>query len=172
MRCLRLLLCLTTFAGFARGQERDRKLVDRLLRPNMSLTNSAQDKKFTAARGTVVERKFETKSFFSGNERPAESFPGIRDLFAKSFGTKKFSHGEETASAPTGAGLAYASSQAATKKSSLIPSAADEEGRTVRAWDYPGSGPFLGKGTRQKPLSQQDRPLTLEEVRELLNKNR
>ncbi len=35
-----------------------------------------------------------------------------------------------------------------------------------------GSRPFLVRGKSQKALSQQDTPLTVEQVRELLNKNK
>ena len=36
----------------------------------------------------------------------------------------------------------------------------------------PVTGPFLGQGKSQKALHAQDRPLTIDEVRELLNKNK
>ena len=38
--------------------------------------------------------------------------------------------------------------------------------------DYADNRPFLGEGTRQEILSQEDKPLTIDEVRELLNKSR
>ena len=38
--------------------------------------------------------------------------------------------------------------------------------------DFPGTRPFLVQGKSQKALSQQDKPLTIDQVRELLNKNK
>jgi hypothetical protein len=38
--------------------------------------------------------------------------------------------------------------------------------------DFGGNRPFLGQGKSQKALHSQDRPLTIDEVRELLNKNK
>jgi len=38
--------------------------------------------------------------------------------------------------------------------------------------DFAGNRPFLGQGKSQKALHAQDRPLTIDEVRELLNKNK
>lgn len=38
--------------------------------------------------------------------------------------------------------------------------------------DFAGNRPFLGQGKNQKALSAQKPPLTIEQVRELLNKNK
>jgi len=38
--------------------------------------------------------------------------------------------------------------------------------------EYAGNRPFLDKGKSQKSLSAQNKPLTIEQVRELLNKNK
>ena len=43
---------------------------------------------------------------------------------------------------------------------------------TWRSHSFAGNRPFLGQGKSQKALSAQDRPLTIEQVRELLNKNK
>ena len=137
----------------------------------MSLANPAQNKKFVAAEGAAVDRKFETKSFYSGNERRLKSFGGVRNFFAKEFGTKKFSRGETSARVVASAELAFANSQALAQASSLSR-VASEEGKVLATRGYADNRPFLGKGTRQKILSQQDRPLTIDEVRELLNKNK
>ena len=130
MRWLLVLICLTTATSLARGQEQENKLVDRLLRPDMTLGNSAQNKKFAAVEGTSVDRKFVAKSFYAGEETSPKRFGGLRDFFARTFGGRKFSRSDT------------------------------------------GSRPFLGQGTRQKILSQQDKPLSIDEVRELLNRNK
>ena len=171
VRWLFLLPCLTTCVDFAHAQQPEGKFVHRLLRPDMSLVNSAQNKKFVAAEGTAVDKKFEAKSFYPGNERPIKSFWGVRNFFAKEFGTKKFSRSETRARAIAGAELAHTNSQALAKASLLIR-AASEEGKVAATQGYADNRPFLGKGTRQEILSQQDRPLTIDQVRELLNRNK
>ena len=44
--------------------------------------------------------------------------------------------------------------------------------RTYPVSEFSGTRPFLVRGKSQKALSQQDRPLSIDEVRELLNKNK
>jgi hypothetical protein len=44
--------------------------------------------------------------------------------------------------------------------------------RAIATRDFASSRTFLDQGKSQKALSQQDKPLTIEQVRELLNKNK
>lgn len=171
MRVLLLLLGLTAWAGLARAQVQENKLVDRLLRPDMTLANPAQDKKFTGTGGTPVDKKFVAKSFSAGDERTTKSFTGEKDFSAKGFETKKFTRAKRAANAQSNAQLPYANAEFATRKSSLIRTASDE-GKVAKTRDYADSRPFLAKGTRQKILSQEDKPLTIDEIRELLNKSK
>ncbi len=169
MRALLSLLCLTIGAGSICAQEQENKLVDRLLKPDMSLSNSAQNKQFNGTGKTPVEKKFEAKSFYSGNERPVKSFPGRKDFSAKGYETGKARRAEKAAN--TQAEPAYARTKFLTGESRLVRSAA-EGSRVAPTRDYAQSRPFLGEGTRQKILSQQDKPLTIDEIRELLNKGK
>ncbi len=171
VRAFFLFLSLATCLASAQAQEQESKLADRLLRPDMSLANSAQDKKFTAVGGTSIDKKFVAKSFYSGDERTTKTFWGLRSFFSKGFATGKFSRAEAAANARANAEIAYASTEFPTRKSALVRSSA-EEGKVARVREYADSRPFLGKGTRQKNLSQEDKPLTIDEVRELLNKSR
>ena len=171
VRLIILLLGLTAWAGLARAQDQENKLVDRLLRPDMTLANSAQNKKFTGTGGTPVDKKFVAKSFYVGDERTTKSFTGEKDFSAKGFETKKFTRAERAANAQSNAQLPYANAEFATRKSSLIRTASDE-GKVAKTRDYADSRPFLAKGTRQKILSQEGKPLTIDEIRELLNKSK
>jgi hypothetical protein len=171
VRLFFLLLGLTISAGLARAQDQENKLVDRLLRPDMTLTNQAQNKKFTGTGGTPVDKKFVAKSFYAGDERTTKRFAGEKDFSAKGFATKKFTRAERAANTKTNAGMANANAEFATRKSSLIRTASDE-GKVAKTRDYADSRPFLVKGTRQKILSQEDKPLTIDEIRELLNKSK
>ena len=49
---------------------------------------------------------------------------------------------------------------------------APQSGKKVASRAYPGNRPFLNEGTNQKSLNRQNEPLTIEQVRELLNKNK
>jgi hypothetical protein len=162
------IACLTTSAGWVRAQEQENKLIDRIMRPDMSLSNSAQNKKFVAAEGTSVDRKFETKSFYSGKEHSIKPFAGIRNFFARTFGTKRFAHDQMEAMANTES--VYAKRQIETKGSSLARTA-PEQGRSAETHAYADNRPFLARGTRQEMLNKRNHPLTIDEVRELLNKN-
>ncbi|MDQ3546794.1 MAG: hypothetical protein M3429_09835 [Verrucomicrobiota bacterium] len=169
MRALLSLLCLTIGTGSVCAQEQENKLVDRLLKPDMTLSNSAQNKQFNGTGKTPVEKKFEAKSFYSGNERPLKSFPGRKAFSAKGYETGKARRVENAVT--TEGAPAYAKVKFLTGESQLVRSAA-EGSRVAPTRDYAQSRPFLGEGTRQKILSQQDKPLTIDEIRELLNKGK
>jgi hypothetical protein len=172
VRCPLLFFCLTISASSLQAQDQETKLIDRIMRPNMELANPAQNKKFLAVEGTSVDKKFEAKQFRASEKvTPAKSFWGARSFLSKAFGTGKFARAEAAANAKANADLAYASTQFQDKKSSLVRTSAEGH-ETIRAHRYANSRPFLAKGTRQKQLSTQNRPMTIEEVRELLNTNR
>ena len=136
----------------------------------MTLVNSAQDKKFIG-QGVTVDKKFVAKSFYSGDERMAKTFSGGKGFPAKGFETKKFARAERATNTKANAGLLYANAEFVTRKSSLIRTASDE-GKVAKTRDDADSRPFLAKGTRQKILSEEDKPLTIDEIRELLNKSK
>ncbi|HEY5037273.1 MAG TPA: hypothetical protein VII74_09105 [Chthoniobacterales bacterium] len=171
MRCFFLLLLgLTITAPLAFAQEQESKLMDRIMRPNMSLTDPAQNRKFTAVEGTSVDKKFETKSFEDGREANTKSFLGLRSFLSKTFGSGKFARAESANEAVASADRAFASTEFATHKSALIRKASTDD-KPVETRAYAGIRPFLAKGTRQQQLSTQPHPMTIEDVRELLNKN-
>jgi hypothetical protein len=160
VRWIFLLLCLTNFSFAVEAQEQERKLADRLLRPDMSLGNEAQNKKFIAVGGTPVDKKFDAKSFSTGDEVTSKSFGGTKGFFSRVFANTK-----------PNAEIASANTAFTTKESSLVRPSSDAA-RTAGAGEYADQRPFLGEGTRQKMLSQENKPLTIDEVRELLNKNK
>jgi hypothetical protein len=49
---------------------------------------------------------------------------------------------------------------------------APESNTTTPVREYAGTRPFLDKGKSQKSLQAQNKPLTIEQVRELLNKSK
>ena len=137
----------------------------------MTLANSAQNKKFTGTGGTPIDQKFVAKSFYAGDERTTKSFTGEKDFAAKGFATKTFTRAERAANTRANTELANANAEFPTRKSSLIRTASDE-GKVAKTHDYADSRPFLAQGTRQRILSQENKPLTIDEIRELLNKSK
>lgn len=136
----------------------------------MTLANSAQDKKFVAVEGTSVDKKFEAKSFSGAHEATTKAVE-TKGFLSKIFRTNKYARAESAANAKTNAEMAYANAQFTTHESSLVRQSPDSD-KHSQVKDYPDQRPFLAKGTRQEILSQQDRPLTIDEVRELLNRNK
>lgn len=117
--CLGLVIftCVT-----ARAQQQENKLVDRLLRPDTTLSNPAQNKKFNAVEGTSIDRKFEAKQFYAGTTRPTKSFWGAKSYPSKNFGTARYARAESVASGQAGAKFAKANARFETNKSSLVHS--------------------------------------------------
>ncbi len=141
---------------------------DRLLRPNMTLANPAQDKKFIAVEGTSIDKKFSAKNFTFRDSHSTKAFAGSRDFSAKSFERTRAAQ-----DAKKNADAAFAQTEFSTHKSALIrESSAQHKSANTRT--YADNRPFLAKGSRQKILDQQNavKPLTIDQVRELLNTSR
>jgi hypothetical protein len=154
-------LALAT-AGYA--QEQERKLVDRLLSPDTKLSNSDQNKKFNG--GTEAPtRSASTKTFYVSEKKLTKSFVADRQAPTSSFSTGSYTTKSATVPAsPPMKGFE-------TKKARDVSTNAYSK-KKYATRDFAGNRPFLGQGKSQKALHAQDRPLTIDEVRELLNKNK
>lgn len=151
------------------AQEQERKLLDRLLKPDMSLTNSAQDKQFSAARASV-DKRAPSKSFDTRKTSRTKSFAGERTFAAQQF-TTHFAAADSRANHPTRPHVTKADAvyiASAVHGTRVAP----ESDATLAAATFAGNRPFLGQGKSQKALSARDTPLTIEQVRELLNKSK
>jgi hypothetical protein len=152
------------------AQEQEGKLVDRILKPNMSLVNSAQNKQFRTVGASVVKRA-PSKSFDTTNKSLAKPFAGERAFSAQQFAARPFQAGDaaanvSTRSAPPKTEIVYVASAADSTR------VAPENGNSLPVTRFAGDRPFLGRGKSQKALSARDTPLTIEQVRELLNKSK
>jgi hypothetical protein len=152
------------------AQEQEGKLVNRILKPNMSLVNSAQNKQFGPT-GAFVGKRAPSNSFYTPDKSFGKLFAAERAFSAKEFATRHFRAGDTTANISAGLQL--------TKPDTvyIAPAAygthvAPENGRNLAVVPFAGNRPFLGRGKSQKALSARDTPLTIEQVRELLNKNK
>ena len=160
---------LFTFAFLALAtvgysQEQERKLVNRLLSPDTKLSNSDQNKKFNG--GTeAATRSASTKTFYVSEKKLSKSFVADRQAPTSTFSARGYTTKSATlATSPPIKGFE-------TKKARDISTNAYPT-KKYAARDFAGNRPFLGQGKSQKALHAQDRPLTIDEVRELLNKNK
>lgn len=165
-----VFLLLVWSASIARAQEQERKLVDRLLRPNMELQNAAQGKKFIAD-GVSVDKKAAVNSFRIPENARTKKYSADREFSATEFAARHFRDGDAAAPVNRHMKLAkQANLDSAT--TTLAGRTSSDQGKTVATSEFAGKRPFLGRGKSQKALSQHDTPLTIEQVRELLNKNK
>jgi hypothetical protein len=163
-------MALLAGISVACAQEQEDKLVNRILKPNMSLVSSAQNKKVDAA-GTFVAKRAPSKSFYTRDKSLAKLFPSERTFSSGHFAARHFGAGDATANVPARSPLLKADTihiVSAPYGTRVAP----ENGKSLRTTSFAGNRPFLGPGKSQKALSAQDKPLTIEQVRELLNKNK
>src|SRR2546430_10256947 len=78
--CLLLLAALSC----VRGQDQERKLVDRLLKPDMGLQNEAQNKKFIAD-GASTNKRANVGTFYIQKRSTSKSFLAIGQFLARPF---------------------------------------------------------------------------------------
>lgn len=156
-------------AGAAHAQEQERKLMDRLLNPDMSLQNPVQQKEFTV-RGTTSTKQAPSKTFYVAERRPEKRF-SAGAVRTKDFSTKasRYQEAQATLSTRTEIAKADVPYEAAAYRGTR---SARDANKNAAVSEFDGTRPFLIQGKSQKALSQQDRPLTIDEVRELLNKNK
>ena len=159
-----LVLAFLVFATAAFAQEQERKLVDRLLSPDTKLANPDQNKKFTGGLEAPT-RSAATKSFYVSEKKLSKSFVADRSAPTTSFRTHDYATKVATVST-------LQPMRAFPTKSARDISTNADSTKKYATRDFAGNRPFLGQGKSQKSLHAQDRPLTIDEVRELLNKNK
>lgn len=170
VRMIVVFLTLLASVWPTSAQEQERKLVDRLLKPDMSLANPAQEKQFSATPASV-DKRAPSKSFDTRKKSRTKSFAGERVFAAEQFRTRNFHAGASSANISARSHLTktdtvyLASAVHATR-------VAPENDATLAPATFTGNRSFLGQGKSQKALRAQDTPLTIEQVRELLNKNK
>jgi hypothetical protein len=171
----RVLTACLLLAAFScvRGQDQERNLVDRLLKPDMSLQNTAQNKKFIAANGASINKHATAGTFYVEKKSNSKRFFGARDFSTWQFNARSFHAGDNLANFSSRKQITNSTRTYSTQTARGLRDAhAHEAGRTVDALIFAGSRPFLDQGKSQRSLDRQNPPLTIEQVRELLNKNK
>ena len=136
----------------------------------MTLQNSAQDKKFVA-RVKAFDKQAEVRSFYVAKVPRTKEYVVQRGFSAKEFASHHFRDGEMASTMQT---RAQRVKTYAVDDGTGALSVRDMPGggKKVASSEFTGGRPFLDKGKSQKAISQHDTPLTIEQVRELLNKNK
>jgi hypothetical protein len=164
--CLVFLVALSC----AHGQDQESKLVDRLLRPDTTLGNDAQNKQFIAD-GASIKKKATVGTFYVQKKSNSKSFAGTRDFSARQFNSQSF-QGTRSASGISSQQAIGNSRPAYATRTARGPRDAPQSSKKVASGSFAGNRPFLDQGKSQKSLNRQNAPLTIEQVRELLNKNK
>jgi len=173
-KSLAVFVSLLTTLSCVRAQEQENKLVDRLLRPNMTLQNSGQNKKFIAD-GAPVNKRDTVGAFYVQKKSRSKSFSGTRDFSTQQFNPPKADqsfHAKRSAFEISSQQAIGNSRSTYVARSARGVRDAPQSNKRVASHSYVENRPFLDQGKSQKSLNRQNAPLTIEQVRELLNKNK
>ena len=136
----------------------------------MSLENDAQNKKFTADK-TSIHKRANVQTFYVQPKSPGKTFSGTRDFSSNEFESRHYNQGNDaTVRNLAGKKSSPGTYSEATKAAAAKPVA--NVNKSQSSGDYAGNRPYLEKGKSQKSLNRKNKPMTIEEVRELLNKNK
>jgi hypothetical protein len=169
VRSFCILICAFIAFANARAQDQERKLIDRLLNPDMSLANPAQSKKFTTDR-KAAERPANVGTFYVEQKPATRTYPGPREFGTSQFRPRAFA-GQKTANTASRTEIQKAATSPSTPRARGVRETHDAR-KVAASRNYAGERPFLGRGKSQKSLDRQNRPMTVDDVRELLNKNK
>jgi hypothetical protein len=151
-----------------RSQQQEASLVDRLLRPNMELRNSDQTKKFTTTKSARIDHRGSVGTFYLQPNRNEKQFAATANYSTGEYRSRQFESEKETA--------AVTKNQVTTPRVSSPPTremrTAYDAHNGIASRDFAGQREFRERGKSQKSLDRQSPPMTIDQVRELLNKNK
>jgi len=160
------LTCLGLSASWAQQQEPS--LVDRLLRPNMELQNKAQGKKFVAS-SAVIELRGSVGTFLLKPNRAEKPFADTSTLTMREYTSRSLDTPRTISSSQNRSGHVPApvgSSSVRDIHGANTPQIASN------SRIFADQHQFREQGKSQKSLDRQNPPMTIDQVRELLNKNK
>jgi hypothetical protein len=151
------------------AQEQEGKLMTRLMRPDMALGNSSQNKKFVADTASV-DRHAHVSAFYLEKRHEAETYSSTHAFDAGQFSTRSYDH-------LSGGNSLLAARSTSPMRAYDTPSARvsvelRDSHRTVSSSNFAGNRTFLDQGKSQKSLDHKTKPMTIDDIRELLNKNK
>jgi hypothetical protein len=155
----------------ASAQDQEKKLVDRLLKPDMTLQNDAQTKKFVGDGSASINKRANVGTFYVHQKPRSKNFSGTRDFATTQFYSQTYHSKRNAYEVSSQQALANSKAAYANQTARGVGNAS-QSGKKVSSRAYAGNRPFLDQGTNQKSLNRKNEPLTIEQVRELLNKNK
>ena len=143
--------------------------MDRLLRPNTALGNDSQNKKFTSSDNASVDRHARVSTFYLQKNQEAPTYLNTREFKTGQFSGRSYD--------TTTANSLLAARSTSPVRSYDTPSARAsvelrDSHRTASSSNFAGSRTFLDEGKSQKSLSRKNKPMTIDDIRELLNKSK
>jgi hypothetical protein len=141
----------------ARAQDQERNLINRLLRPDMSLQNGAQNKKFIAAKSVSADKRASTGAFYVKKRSIWKMFSRGRDFSTWQFNARSF-HGAGKQADSSSPKQVVNSKRIYSTQTARSLRQAQEANRTVEAGFFADNRPFLGEGKSQKSLNRQNLP--------------
>jgi hypothetical protein len=154
----------------ASAQEQEHKLIDRIMKPDMTLGNEAQGKQFTADR-TSVNKKAHVSTFNFQQKSTAKEYRGTRDYSAQQFNSQEFAQKDHAVANHLSDKKSATPTYSEGSKTNSTRTARDQN-KNQASRDYAGNRPYLEQGKSQKSLNRKNKPMTIDQVRELLNKNK
>ena len=118
-----------------------------------------------------INKRANVRAFYVHRKPRSKDFSGARDFSTTQFYSQTYRGGRtahEVSSQPT---LANSKSSYANQTARGVRDA-PQSGKKIASRAYAGNRPFLDQGTNQESLNRKNEPLTIEQVRELLNKNK
>ena len=136
----------------------------------MTLQSSEQKKKFTAD-GTSINKKASVGTFYVEKKPNSKTFSSTGEFSTRQFNSRPFRGNRSTfenspQQAVGNSRVAYSTQTARGSRD------APQSNKKVASRTYAENRPFLDQGKSQKSLNRQNEPLTIDQVRELLNKNK
>jgi hypothetical protein len=168
-RLFTILLLLLPFAA-ADAQDQEGKLMNRLLRPDTTLANSAQNKKFNGSASASVNKQARIGTFYMERKPTTKFYSNTWSFSATNFHSETFDS--------SGSGHSLLASRSTVQENTYETPKARvsvelrDGHKQAASRNYAGNRPFLEKGKSQKSLDRKNAPMTIEQVRELLNKNK
>lgn len=162
-------VCLSCFSFSASwAQQQESSLVDRLLRPNIELQNSAQSKKFVAS-SAVIEHRGSVGTFLLQPNGAEKSFVDTTALTTREYPSRSTNVGRTISSTQ----YRSANIRGPVESSSVRDiHSANVPHQASASRMFADQHQFREQGKSQKSLDQQNPPMTIDQVRELLNKNK
>jgi hypothetical protein len=162
---------LTAASCCVQAQDQEKKLLDRLLTPDMTLQNDAQNKKFMGDGSASVNKRANVGTFYVHQKPRSKNYSGTRDFSTTQFYSQTYRGGRTAYEISSQQTLTNSEATYANQTARGVRDA-PKSGKKIASRAYAGNRPFLDEGKSQKSLNRKNEPLTIEQVRELLNKNK